>query len=582
MKYFRFLYILLSLFVFQTMNAQRKPVKMSQADSRFTISAEKHYGFGNEEYWFFIQNNTNSKYELVVEVTLNSSCHESRSFKLDVNGVVTLMPGGRWTPKSDWVHSYLGGDAFKDCRKKDGDSYTYLTGITYRYVSITNVTEEEIKKAKEEEEKKAKLAAEKKAKEEAEMKAKLEAEQKAKLEAEQKVKEEVEKKAKEEVERKKALEEQEKAAVAATAASKGANDLVSKGEEGNAAEQKEKEEEEKEAKREEAAARERERQEAVEREEERKRQEEQARTDRQREYDNWKAQKQKEQSEYESQAMESTFTLFTLLGGFIYEGMGNVNPDFVFKDYKKAPQFYFGIDLGFSFSNIPMIFASNLTTMIGGEYETQKELQQTSAYTLNLDFAIKMGLDHKYYGAYGYFAPKVGISPIFDGHNVSLVNAGGNVYAGAKWVKLFVDYSIGTRSFGRTSNNAEEYGSGTLELNYTKLVYGLRFTTNPDSNFCRSHILVGIIEEEVTVADQFALYDPEMLSLKYDTKSEKITGYTIQWKKDNNSNMYLNLYPEYVYSGEVTGDSGSLDSIFKSSPTGLFIEFGFIRSFDFW
>lgn len=146
----RFLLLFL-LVVSISVSAQRKQIPLSQSDSRFTITAEKYYSFVNdEEYFFYIQNNTNDKYQFIVNVTLRSSCHPTKNFNLHVNGIVTLLPRGRFTPNNDWVHSFLGGANAKDCRQKDGDGYTFLTGISYSYSKIVNLSEQERKKEEEE------------------------------------------------------------------------------------------------------------------------------------------------------------------------------------------------------------------------------------------------------------------------------------------------------------------------------------------------------------------------------------------------------------------------------------------------
>jgi len=139
-------------------NSGRSRIDLHQSDARFTIWAESHYNFVNDEYfYFYIQNNTNEKYDLVVNVTINSTCHPSRTFKLHVNKVVTLLPGGRFTPDSDWEHIFQGGSNAKDCRVKRGDSYTFLSSISYNYQSIVNVTEQETRKVEEERKRKEEL-----------------------------------------------------------------------------------------------------------------------------------------------------------------------------------------------------------------------------------------------------------------------------------------------------------------------------------------------------------------------------------------------------------------------------------------
>lgn len=166
MKYYKLFFIVCSLLVAQEMYSQRISIPLNQSDDRFTLRAERHYSLGNEEYYFYVRNNTNDEYKIVVNVTINSTCHNPSNFALDVNGIVTLKPGGEFTPKTDYVHIFTGGAAKEKCRKKDGDSYTYFSSITYSYTSITNVSEEKLKKEKEEKLKEEERLAERKKKEE--------------------------------------------------------------------------------------------------------------------------------------------------------------------------------------------------------------------------------------------------------------------------------------------------------------------------------------------------------------------------------------------------------------------------------
>lgn len=149
MKYHKILcYIFLVVGQFVVaQNSGRNKFEMRQLDPRFTIWAESHYNSVNDEYfYFYIQNNTNQRYDLVVNMTINSTCHASRTFRLHVNYVVTLMPGGRFTPDSDFEHIFQGGSNAKDCRVRRGDGYTFLSSFSYNYENIVNVTDREFKK----------------------------------------------------------------------------------------------------------------------------------------------------------------------------------------------------------------------------------------------------------------------------------------------------------------------------------------------------------------------------------------------------------------------------------------------------
>lgn len=254
---------------------------------------------------------------------------------------------------------------------------------------------------------------------------------------------------------------------------------------------------------------------------ERKRQEEEAKASRQKTYDDWKADKKDEQTKMEAASMAASFSMFYLIGGMIYEGMGDVNPDYVFKSGSKL-RLHVGIDFGFSGLLYPTPFASDKSTMINGESSTKNELIPRDVYHINLNVKAKIGAEHPFYGFHGYLAPQAGISPLFDGYNFTPLNVGGHAFGGIKWVKGFVDYGIGTRFFSSSSNDAEESGSGETNINYEKLTYGLKFTTNADANFRRSHILLGMIDEKISVSFKQSFVDPTLEYLVKEGKSQSI------------------------------------------------------------
>lgn len=182
--------ILLCFFFFTEMTYAQRNIPLNQIDSRFTIRAETAgISFGSEYYRFYIKNNTNEKYKLVVNVTVYSPCFETKNYKLGILREVFLEPGGEFTPRNDYYHIFNGGENTKDCRiRLANNESTYISKIQYSYSNIINLTQEEAKKEKE------KLAKEKeKLEKEAEEKKKKEI---ARLEKEAQIKEVEEKKIK--------------------------------------------------------------------------------------------------------------------------------------------------------------------------------------------------------------------------------------------------------------------------------------------------------------------------------------------------------------------------------------------------
>ncbi len=301
-------------------------------------------------------------------------------------------------------------------------------------------------------------------------------------------------------------------------------------------------------------------------------------------YDSWKADKQKEQAQVDAASMAASFGVLTLVGGWIYnDKMGEVDPFFVYKGYKKKPAFHLGIDWGYSASSFPVIFKSDISTMRNGREVSIKELEKKAPFVINLEANVKMGLDHDNYGGYAYLNPKFGFSPIFDAFQFAPLLYGARVYGGAKWVKAYVEYGGGSRTWTQTSNDVEENGSAKSDMTFSKIGYGVRFTTNPDDDYRRSHISIGLIDEKLHAGGIGYFTDPVSNNIMKTGKSTSLTGYAFEWKKDHHFNLYCNLYPEYSYSGEIEYNAGNPSSSFKSSPGGgMFIEFGFLRSVDWW
>lgn len=298
------------------------------------------------------------------------------------------------------------------------------------------------------------------------------------------------------------------------------------------------------------------------------------------EYDSWRSQKKAEQAQYEQQATEASVLFFITVGALIYKNMGNVNPDYIFQNFKEKPQFYTGFEFGFSASNYPMLFQSDYHTVVGGRDVYREELTKVNAFTMNLDLKYKMGAEHPTYGGgYGYVAAKAGFSPIFDAFMLSPLTVGGRVNGGWKWIRGFADISAGSRTFTRTDNDPEESGTGKSNFKFTKMQYGVQFTTKPNSDYKRSHISIGFINEKITPGPNGGSYASET-GVMYSSKSPVIKGYMFEWKKDHTFNWYINYYPKYLYSGETGGLSRSSD--FNTKPTGMFLELGFIRAVDWW
>jgi len=561
-------------------HGQRKSLTISQFDPRFTISAERYWSGlgGSEEYYFYVQNNTSDEYWLEIDITLNLACVGNKSFRLGVNKVAVLKPNDRFTPKSDWVHIYTSGaDNFKNCRLADGKSFTLLQGVSYQVVSIKNITKQ---KAEDQKIQDQKLAADRKAAEEKRVREeKLAAEKKA---AEEKAVQEKRVATEKQVAEKKNAEKQK-----SSSENKGNNSVNSSknnsSENGTATKSRSQADNA-------ASAKQRARDEEVTRakavqeaEAARLKAEQEARNQRQREYDAWKQSANEQRIQSEATAAAGSIGFLTILGQWIYnDKMGNVNPDFVYNKPTKGNRLRLtpSVEWGYSGTSIPILFQSENTTMIGGNYVTNKTLINNPIFTFNLDVNLKIGVENDNFGGYVFLAPKFGFSPIFDGYQLSLGNYGTRLFVGIKNLKLYGEYMGGERNFSKSDNDPEENGTGKIEMSYTKTEYGLRFTTNPNASYKRNHISFGMIRERMKIGGTEGYIDPISGNLITKGKSPWVDGFAFQWKKDHTFNFYFHYYPEYLVAGNVSYNSPSPSSDLRSSPTGSLIEFGFIRSFD--
>ncbi|TDQ08402.1 tetratricopeptide repeat protein [Pedobacter metabolipauper] len=140
-RFYAVIFTVLSEFAGFHSFAQRKDIAVAQIDQRFTVSIQKNWGVGFEEYFFTITNNTNDAYRLVMTVDLDLACVGKKKLTIGLNKFVYLPPNGKFTPEKDNDYTYnSGSDNFKDCRLKDGNSYTLLKELKYEFSDIRLAT----------------------------------------------------------------------------------------------------------------------------------------------------------------------------------------------------------------------------------------------------------------------------------------------------------------------------------------------------------------------------------------------------------------------------------------------------------
>jgi hypothetical protein len=139
------LVLLLFLFVCFKATAQRKNIPIQQPDNRFTIIAQRSWSpEGEEEYIFYVKNNTDDEYQLTAKATLDLACHGTTVIELGRTGSVYLKPRGLFKPgQDDNRHIFKGGNSESSlqCRIKDGNSYTFFKSVNFTFANIIKVTQ---------------------------------------------------------------------------------------------------------------------------------------------------------------------------------------------------------------------------------------------------------------------------------------------------------------------------------------------------------------------------------------------------------------------------------------------------------
>lgn len=141
----RNLLLFLSLLICSELSAQRKTIPVVQPDPRFTLTAQRSWNTnGEEEYIFYLQNNTAEEYQLTAKVTLDLACHGIKVIQLGRTGIIRLKGKGLLRPGQDDNRHIFGdgnSESFKACRIKDGNSFTFLKAISFDISDVMNAAQ---------------------------------------------------------------------------------------------------------------------------------------------------------------------------------------------------------------------------------------------------------------------------------------------------------------------------------------------------------------------------------------------------------------------------------------------------------
>lgn len=287
------------------------------------------------------------------------------------------------------------------------------------------------------------------------------------------------------------------------------------------------------------------------------------------EYAQWKNQQNQKNAQIAAATAVGTVSMLAILGKMIYQNMGVVNFDEV---YQNQPSFSLAMEFGYSFLIQPIYFNSTVYDGVDYRYNTDYDF----TWPVNFDFKLKLGYESDYFGANAYAGTGIGASIIMHSFNLPTYNYGGQIYAGLPNVKGLFEYQGGGRAF---SQNywllEEESGDAYSSISYSQLRYGAKFTWG---QFTRSHISLGLIQEGITGNDDTRVQRIE-LPEPYSLEDRFVTGYFFEYKKDHSYNFFLNVYPNYPFTGEVEHSlRNSSDADY--SDGSLYFLVGFHRSID--
>jgi len=303
---------------------------------------------------------------------------------------------------------------------------------------------------------------------------------------------------------------------------------------------------------------------------------------RQQEYDSWKKTAQADKNLRDAESIAASIGVLTILGGFIYDGMGEVDPYFVYiaPKNKYKPLFYMTNSFGYSFSMDPMLFQSNYSTMIGGKTVNTKTMKGISGYYINLGGQSNIGFQNDFYSFYGILSGKFGFEPTLSGLKYNM-NFGFGVDIGFKNIKFYSTYKYNLADYkSTTSSDVEESGEGEYDFNSDELGYGVKFTFGGDKNddFQRQHIYIGYITKsfnfEGGTIDGY--YNP-VTKLISSAGTPTMEGINFEWRKDHSFSLFFHYFEEHIYAGKL---QSKLTSPTGSLGTDVFFEIGFHRAID--
>jgi hypothetical protein len=287
------------------------------------------------------------------------------------------------------------------------------------------------------------------------------------------------------------------------------------------------------------------------------------------EYSQWKNQQNQKNAQVAAATAAGTISMLAILGKMIYQNMGMVDYDDV---YQNKPALSISAEFGYSFLIQPIYFNSEVYD--GVDFKNNTDYDFT--WPVNFDFKFKLGYESEYVGAYGFGGLGIGASVVMHSFNAPTYNYGGQIFAGLPNIKGLFEYQGGGRAISQNYwMLEEESGSAYSSTSYNQIRYGARFTWG---QFTRSHLSLGLINEGLTGVDDTQVQRIE-LPEAYNIEDRFITGYFLEYKKDHSFNFFVNIYPNYPFTGEVNYNIiNNTDTDYTDGS--MYFLVGFHRSLD--
>ncbi|GEM_PF-3289490 len=274
-----------------------------------------------------------------------------------------------------------------------------------------------------------------------------------------------------------------------------------------------------------------------------------------------------------------------IFGKLIYGKMGYFKPGNAYKPGEV--QFKASFQFGYSQLVQPMWFNSVYTNSFG----TNTGLKYTYAWPTCFGFGMDIGLEHDYVGGEAYGGIRGG-SSIFVTNYMWDINYGLRAYAGLPYLKGFFELGYGERQIWMNDwVTFEQSGEGFSDMLWENVKYGLRISWG---DYVRQHITAGVIYEAAGVysgriqimENLNPAHDPNVgygnsgrpkIGEVYSSKF--LEGYFFEWKKDHSFNFFLQVFPNYPFTGS-SHRGGSAEAAEANIDGGVFVNVGFVRSVD--